>query len=189
MRGIPRRSRLALLIFYNVAIGLAYFFVEIMLIQAYQGVFLSPSASLVLVLGVLLVGSAIGGLLADRVALWCATVALIPVLAVCLQVPAWTIDLGLPDWAAGIAAVAMIFVVGLNMGVYFPTGLRRAQQWSLGERIPHLFAINAMSGSLATVVSLYLAIRVGYTWTLIGAFVLYVAATAAYHAAQKVRLE
>ena len=83
----------------------------------------------------------------------------------------------------------MIFVVGMNMGIYFPTGLLRARQWSLSERIPHLFAINAMAGSLATVVSLYLAIRVGYTWTLIGAFVLYVAATVACHAAHKVKLE
>jgi hypothetical protein len=186
--GIPRRTRLALLVFYNVAIGFGYFFVEIMLIQAYQGVFLSPSVSLALVLGVLLIGSAMGGLLADRVALWCATFALVPVLAVCLRVPAWTIDLGLDYWPSGVAAVAMIFLVGMNMGVYFPSGLLRMREWSLREKIPHLFAINAMSGSLATVVSLYLAIRVGYTWTLIVAFMLYVAATAAYHAARKVRL-
>ena len=188
MRGIRRRTHMALLVFYNVAIGLAYFFVEIMLIQAYQGVFLSPSASLVLVLGVLLIGSAIGGLLADRVPLWSATIALVPVLAVCLRVPAWTVQLGLDYGQSGVAAAAMVFVVGMNMGVYFPTGLLRARQWSLSERIPHLFAINAMAGSLATVVSLYLAIRVGYTWTLIGAFVLYVAATVACHAAHKVKL-
>ena len=74
LRGTERRGGMGLLLFYNVAIGFAYFFIEIMLIQAYQGVFLSPSASLVLVLGVLLIGSAIGGLLADRVRLWWATV-------------------------------------------------------------------------------------------------------------------
>ena len=77
----------------------------------------------------------------------------------------------------------MIFLVGMNMGVYFPTGLLLAERWSLRGRIPHLFAINALAGSLATVVSLCLAIRFGYTWTLISAFILYVAATIAYHAA------
>ncbi|MHB0958652.1 MAG: hypothetical protein ACYC0X_16110 [Pirellulaceae bacterium] len=189
LRGIPRRSGVTLLIIYNVAIGAAYFFVEIMLIQAYQGVFLSPSVSLVMVLGGLLIGSAVGGLLADRIALWGATLALVPVLALCLQVPSWTRDVGLNSWQSGIAAMVMIFVVGMNMGIYFPTGLLQVRQWSLSEKIPHLFAINAMSGSLATVVSLYLAIRVGYTWTLICAFVLYVAATVAYHAAHRIRPE
>ena len=96
MRGTARRGGMGLLLFYNVAIGFAYFFIEIMLIQAYQGVFLSPSASLVLVLGVLLIGSAIGGLLSDRVRLWWATAALVPVLACCLQIPAWTLQLDCP---------------------------------------------------------------------------------------------
>ena len=154
------------------------------MIQAYQGVFLSPSASLVLVLGVLLVGSAIGGLLSDRVRLWWATASLVPVLGICLRIPAWTLQLDCR--VSGIAAVAMIFLVGMNMGVYFPTGLLLASVGRCAGKIPHLFAINAMSGSLATVVSLCLAIRFGYTWTLISAFILYVAATIAYHAARGV---
>jgi hypothetical protein len=181
MRGIARRGRMGLLVGYNVAIGCAYFFIEIVLIQAYQNVFLSPSASLVLVMGVLLIGSAIGGLLSNRVRLWWATAALVPVLVSCLQVPAWTLPLD--PHLAGLAAVAMIFLVGMNMGIYFPSGLLLAERWSLRGRIPHLFAINALAGSLATVVSLCLAIRIGYTWTLIGAFMLYVAATIAYNAA------
>jgi hypothetical protein len=185
MRGVARRRGMGLLLFYNIAIGFAYFFIEIMLIQAYQGVFLSPSASLVLVLGVLLIGSAIGGLLSNCARLWWATATLIPVLATCLWIPAWTVQFGLESWGAGVAAVAMIFLVGMNMGVYFPAGLLLAQRWSLRERIPYLFALNAMSGSLATVVSLYLAIRLGYTWTLIIAFTLYAAATIAYHAAAR----
>ena len=146
MRGIVRRGGLGLLLFYNIAIGFAYFFIEIMLIQAYQGVFLSPSASLVLVLGVLLIGSAIGGLLSNRVRLWWATATLIPVLATCLRIPAWTLQFGLDSWGCGIAAVAMIFLVGMNMGVYFPTGLLLAQRWSLRERIPYLFAHQCHGG-------------------------------------------
>jgi hypothetical protein len=185
MRGVARRRGMGLLLFYNIAIGFAYFFIEIMLIQAYQGVFLSPSASLVLVLGVLLIGSAIGGLLSNCARLWWATATLIPVLAACLWIPAWTVQFGLDSRGAGAAAAAMIFLVGMNMGVYFPAGLLLAQRWSLRERIPYLFALNAMSGSLATVVSLYLAIRMGYTWTLIIAFTLYAAATIAYHAAAR----
>lgn len=75
------------------------------------------------------------------------------------------------------------------MGVYFPSGLLRAYAWSLREKVPHLFAVNALAGSLATVVSLYLAIRVGYTWTLVAAICLYLAASVVDHVALQRRVE
>jgi hypothetical protein len=185
LRGVATRGVLSLLLLYNVATGCAYFFVEIMLMQAYQRVFLSPSASLVLVLGVLLIGSAFGGLLAERVPLAGATVALIPVLLTCLRIPDWTMYLGFNSQWTAVAAVAMIWCVGLTLGVFFPAGLLLAQRGSLRHRIPHLFALNALSGSLATVVSLYLGVRIGYSSTLAVAFALYVAAALAYYVARR----
>jgi hypothetical protein len=172
-----------------VAIGAAYFFVEILLIQAYQGVFLSPTVSLALVLGTLLIGSAVGGLLAGRVPPWLATVVLVPVLAVAFQVPRWSLAWGLADGGVSLVSAATILVVGANMGVYFPSGLLQAYSWSLREKVPHLFAVNALAGSLATVVSLYLAIRVGYTWTLVAAVCLYLAASLVYHTVLPRRVE
>ena len=159
------------------------------MIQAYQGVFLSPTVSLALVLGTLLIGSAVGGLLAGRVPPWLATVVLVPVLVVAFQMPHWTLVWGLSDWGAGLVSACTVLVVGANMGVYFPSGLLQAYAWSLREKVPHLFAMNALAGSLATVVSLYLAIRVGYTWTLVAALCLYLAASLVYHAAVRRRVE
>lgn len=189
MRRVSRSAIAGTLVFYNGAIGAAYFFVEILLIQAYQGVFLSPTVSLTLVLGTLLIGSALGGLLAGRVPPWLATVVLIPVLAAAFQMPHWTLAWGLSDWGAGLVSACTVLVVGGNMGVYFPSGLLRAYAWSLREKVPHLFAVNALAGSLATVVSLYLAIRVGYTWTLVAAICLYLAASVVDHVALQRRVE
>jgi hypothetical protein len=67
------------------------------------------------------------------------------------------------------------------MGVFFPTGLQLADRWKMRGKIPHLFAINSAAGSLATVVSLYLGVRIGYSWTLILALVLYALAAVACH--------
>jgi hypothetical protein len=177
-RGLRERRQISRLLLYNIAIGVAFFFVEIVLIQAYQPIFLSPSSSLACVLGVLLIGSAIGGLFAGRVPPWLATAALVPVLLACLRVPDWTLSLELAPLFATSAAVAMIFFVGLNMGVFFPTGLQLARQSALQHKIPHLFALNAVAGAMAGTLCLYGAIRFGYTWMLAAAFGLYCLAAA-----------
>jgi hypothetical protein len=189
IRRISHPRQAAALVVYNLAIGAAYFFVEILLMQAYQGVFLSPTVSLAVVLGTLLIGSAAGGLLAGRVPPWLATIALIPVLAVAFQIPHWSLNWDLGERGVSLVSAISILVVGANMGVFFPSGLLQAYAWSLREKVPHLFAVNALAGSLATVVSLYLAIRVGYTWTLVAAVCLYLAASLVYHWALRCRVE
>ncbi len=166
-------DRLAYLLVYNILIGAAYFFVEIMLIQAYQEVFLSPTSSLVLVLGVLLVGSGIGGLAAQHITPLRATLLLCPLVYVALRAPGWILSLQLSSPMTSILAATVILLVGMNMGIYFPNGLLLARRWSLRNRIPHLFALNSLAGSWAAVLSFYLGIRVGYTWTLAIALILY----------------
>ncbi len=188
LQGVRHKSRISMLVLYNIAIGGAYFLVEIMLIQAYQNVFLSPSASLVLVLGVLLVGSGCGGLASRHLPPWLATLTLGPLLLLSLRVPAWILQLGWDPTASSALAALAVFVVGANMGVYFPNGLQLARRWSLRGKIPHLFAINSIAGSLATVLSFYLAVRVGYTWTIILAFLLYLLAAGAYRPVQRASL-
>jgi MFS family permease len=171
---------MASLLGYNLAIGFAYFLVEVMLIQACHSVFLSPSASLILVLAVLLVGSGCGGMLAGRVSLPVVTGLLTALLLVGVGVPdrmlagGWT-----PSLVTG-TAVVMIFGIGVLMGVFFPAGLQLADRWSMRDKIPHLFAINSVAGSLATVAALYLGIRVGYRWTLLLAVLLYGSAALIY---------
>jgi hypothetical protein len=180
VRGVPRSRHPVtfLLILYNLAIGSAYFLIEIMLIQSYQSVFLSPSTSLVLVLAVLLVGSGIGGFFSTRIRPGWATLALGPVLLLALWIPTAVLSLGW--WSSQALASCGVLAVGFCMGVYFPNGLVMARRWSLRHRIPHLFALNSIAGSLAIVVSYYLAIRAGYSWTVALALMLYLLAWMVY---------
>jgi hypothetical protein len=180
VRGVPRSRHPVtfLLILYNLAIGSAYFLIEIMLIQSYQSVFLSPSTSLVLVLAVLLVGSGIGGFFSTRIRPGWATLALGPVLLLALWIPTAVLSLGW--WSSQALASCGVLAVGFCMGVYFPNGLVMARRWSLRHRIPHLFALNSIAGSLAIVVSYYLAIRAGYSWTVALALLLYLLAWMVY---------
>lgn len=185
MRSVNQKKRLCMLLAYNIAIGFAFFFVEILLIQAYQNVFLSPSASLAVVLGTILIGSGIGGLLSKCVRPVFAVVALVPSLFVGLKTPVWVIE---HDWSPNtvvVLAVISVLIVGLNMGIFFPAGLTLARKRSLDKTIPHLFAVNAVSGAMATVIALFSGIRFGYTWTIVLAFALYLVAVGAYRIAAK----
>ncbi len=176
LRKSRSRKSVTLLVLYNLAIGGGYFLVEIMLIQATQNVLLSPSTSLVLVLGVLLLGSGCGGLLSRRFPTALATATLIPFLLLALWLPAWMVRLGWNQPTCYLLVAASVLLVGVNLGIYFPRGLRLAQSGSLRRIIPHLFALNSIAGSMATTVSFYLAVRVGYTWTVVLAVALYLIA-------------
>ena len=156
----------AMLIVYQVLIGFAYFLVEVMLMHVYQHVLISPTTSLAVVLGALLIGSGIGGQLATWLPPSLAIVALVPCTFVGVRGPEWMLTAGWSNGAIHVASVAMIFVIGMAMGVYFPSGLSLARRQSLGHKIPYLFGINALAGSAASVVSLYCGMRWGYFWTL-----------------------
>lgn len=167
-----QRGRAAALAGLNVLIGFGYFFVEILFMQVYLNVFVSPSMALVLVLGLLLISSGVGGALCDRVRAWQATAALFPVLLLGLYGSA-----ALPVGLQKLAGIVTIAAVGMLMGVFFPKGLRLAHAWGLSDKIPHLFALNSVAGSLAVVLALHTGIHHGYSLTLVVAMVAYLAAT------------
>ncbi len=161
---------------FNVLVGFGYFLIEILLLQVYQNVFVSPSLSLVLVLGTLLIASGAGGTLAGRLAPWKATALLMPVALLTVQAPSFFLAVGVPGGLAKVLSVVLVAATGLLMGVFFPRGLQRAGEWGLRERIPHLFALNSVAGSFAVVLALFLGIRLGYSSGMVIALGCYVAA-------------
>lgn len=171
--GTTHRDRL---VAFNVLIGLGYFLIEILILLTYQNVFISPSASLVYVLGLLLVSSAIGGLLATQWDIRAVTAGLCAMCLVALTAPAPLISSGAPPWLVKAAAIGCISMTGALMGVYFPRGLALARSVGAGDWIPHLFALNGIAGSFAVVLALYLGVKVGYRWTSVLALACYVAA-------------
>jgi len=162
---------------YNILIGFAFFFIEIILFQAYQNVFLSPSASFVAVLGVLLLFSGIGGYFSDTFIQKRAIFLLIPVSLIALYLPDWLFALGVSAIAVKIGGLVFVAMTGFLMGSYFPKGLSLAKRVFPVDKVYYFFAINALAGSFAVVLSLYLGIKIGYLYTLMIALTCYLFAS------------
>ncbi|MDJ0765863.1 MAG: hypothetical protein QNJ97_22965 [Myxococcota bacterium] len=158
---------------YNVMIGFGYFFIEIMLLQVYQNVFVSPSMTLILVLGFLLVSSGVGGMFASRLRPASAAALLIPISLAAVYTPDAIQMLDLPFTIGKVLGVALICACGFMMGVFFPKGLMVAAGWHMRAKVPYLFAINSVAGALAVVLALYSGIKIGYSKTVVIALAIY----------------
>lgn len=176
LRDAPGPVR-ASLIAFNALIGFGYFLIEIVIMLTYQTVFVSPSVSLVYVLGLLLISSAVGGLLASHWDIRASTVALVAMSAIALAAPQALMAAGMPPWLTKSIAIGCVAGTGALMGIYFPRGLAIARSAGAGQWIPHLFAINGIAGSFAVVLALYLGVKVGYRWTAALALASYAIAT------------
>lgn len=161
---------------FNVLIGFGYFFIELIYLQVYQNVFISPSATLVLVLGIMLMSSGVGGAVLGKLKTWQVATLLMPVALVTLYLPGFMLSLGLPSLLQQLVAVVAIAASGLLMGVFFPRGLTLAGRWGMGDRIPALFALNSVAGSFAVVLTLWVGVHHGYSLALLGALVMYLLA-------------
>ncbi len=161
---------------FNVLIGLAYLFVEILYLQVYQNVFFGAAATFILILGLLLLSSGVGARIGGRVPLYLAAVLLVPVVFAGTQAPTWLLHAGLPLRAVQLVSVALIVGTGMLMGLFFPRGLQVAKEKGLQAFVPQLFAINSLAGSLAVAVALWCGITVGYSVTVVIALMLFVGA-------------
>ena len=163
------RTRLAIGVYF-AALGLGFVFVEIGLIQQFTLFLGYPTYALSCVLAAMLASSGLGSLLSGRVAdrdlaraLGQTLAALMVLLAVLLLVyPALlrallTVPLGV----RALLAVGLIAPFGLVMGRFFPLGLRVVEQ-RVPAYIPWAWAINGCCSVVGTILSVILAISVGF---------------------------
>ena len=73
--------------------------------------------------------------------------------------------------------VFLIGISGFFMGTYFPKGLDMAKHYNLQREVPYFFAINALGGSFAVILALWLGVRIGYASTIIIAVAFYILAS------------
>jgi hypothetical protein len=165
------------LVAYNAVTGFAYFFVEVMLMQVYQSVYVSPSWAFVLTLGALLLGSGLGGFFSAKVRPLTAVVLVAALAVIAARAPSWSLAWGLPHVATMIAGAVLVAGTGFALGTYFPRGLAVAEAWGLKAEAPLCFALNAAAGSFAVAIALYAGVVVGYSATLAVAVALYGAAS------------
>jgi len=171
-----KRKICAVFNLYNILIGFAFFFIEIILLQVYQNVFLSSSVSFIFVLGFLLLSSGVGGYFSEKLNLKRVTIFLVPLLLITPYFPDWLFTLGVSSLIVKISGVILISITGFLMGFYFPKGLSFVKEVGLKDKVYHFFAINAIAGCFAIPTALYFGIKIGYIYTIIIALAFYLIA-------------
>jgi MFS family permease len=188
----PSLNRFPMLrpLLYFILIGLAYLLVEIPLIQHFILYLGQPAYAMSVVLFSLLLFSAVGSALANRLPRWLShqlapgALALFLLGVPFLLPPLFARTLGLPLPFRLILTVVVLAPIGLLMGMPFPAGIRwlmegpePRQAETAGEkgieatRIPWVWAANGASSVVASILAALLALSFGFRWVLrAGAF-------------------
>ena len=151
---------------YNLAVGLGFILLELMLIQRLTVALGDPVVSLKVVLGALLVWSAAGGLLSERIApprTWLAVAVVAGVVLAYAGAgpPLLALLLGLPR-TPRIALIAVLLApLGAALGMAFPLGLRLLAPAAAGRALA--WAANGCASVVGAVASTLLAVAQGIT--------------------------
>lgn len=164
---------------YFLALGLAYLFIEIPLLQQAILILGSPTYALAGVLFGLLLCSGIGSLMVPRVRRW--VPGLILALAGTAIAAAWVLP-GLLNAALGLALfgrllilAAIVAPLGVLMGMPFPAGIHVVGE-TAPSLIPWAWGINGCASVIASIVAALLALEWGFRAVLLAGGLAYTAA-------------
>ncbi len=152
---------------YFSLIGAAFMLVEIALIQRLTVLLSHPTYALGILLFTIIASTGIGSLLSERLPLvkypW---LYIYPVVtAVCIIGVRFLLSNLLRNMVTAdlflkiLASIAIIFPMGLLMGMFFPTGMRLAKSVCPSDT-PWFWALNGILGVLCSVVAVFLSIYV-----------------------------
>jgi hypothetical protein len=182
---LPRQKGLLTFLLYFLFIGAGYILIEVALIQRFVLFLGHPTYALTVVIFSMLVSSGLGSYFSRRTlkgiqARWVKALGAIAILVALLGILAWSVvpmAVGLPLWLKIALTVLMISPVGFLMGMPFPTGLTRLEEWHKPS-VRWAWSLNAASSVLGSVGALLCAIYLGLLQTLLMGSVLYLAALA-----------
>jgi hypothetical protein len=180
---LPWRKGVLGFLFYFLFIGTGYILIEVALIQKFVLFLGHPTYALTVVIFSMLVASGLGSyfsrrILAGDIRRWMKALALVAVLAAVLAVAVsylLTPAVGLPLWLKIGITVLLIAPAGFVMGMPFPTGLTKLEQWHKPS-VRWAWSLNAASSVLGSVAALVCAIYFGLLQTLLIGGGLYLAA-------------
>ncbi len=176
------------IIIYFMAIGLAFLFIEIAIIEKFTLILSQPLYAVAVTLCGFLIFSGLGSLYVQH-CMKTATPAFMPimlrraVLLISLIVIAYiavlpfisSVVMALPETARIISAFALAAPLAFVMGMPFPLGMARVQQ-SNPQLIPWAWGINGCASVLSAIVAVLLAIEIGFNGVMLSAVVLYMVA-------------
>ena len=182
---LPREKPILAFLLYFLAIGAGYILIEVALIQKFVLFLGHPTYALTVVIFSLLVSSGLGSyaskvVVASSAGRWRAVLAGIAALIALLAVDVAVLlpkAIALPLAWKVLATIVLIFPAGFLMGMPFPTGLARLEQWQ-SVSVRWAWSLNAAASVLGSVTALVFAIYFGLVQTLLLGGVLYVIALA-----------
>jgi hypothetical protein len=166
----PEKKRFpAVTFFFFGLLGFGFLLVEIPLIQQFILFLSHPAYAMTAVIFVLLLFSALGSRLSDRIPLWAALAALVILL---ISAPFWlsrilSLALGLSLGLRLVVTVLLLAPVGFLMGIPFPKGIRSIlRPDAQSSQIPWAWAVNGAASVVASVLAALLALTFGFSWVL-----------------------
>ena len=172
---------------YFLALGLAFLFVEIAFIQKFTLFLSHPLYAVAVVLASFLVfagaGSACSLRMAERaaardvrpVSIAVAGIVAIAALYLLLLPPLFGRFIGVADSARILISVLLIAPLAFFMGMPFPLGLRRVAERA-PDFVPWAWGINGFASVVSAVLATLLAIHFGFTFVIVIAMIIYIAA-------------
>jgi len=179
------------LFIYFAALGLGFLFIEIPLMQKFILFLDEPTYSFAIVLFTVFVCSGLGSLLSSRLA------KALPQVIFGLALLAFLYHLLLPYFFEALLSQALLLRIlvafgvlaplSFLMGVPFPSGIRIMGTLS-PDLVPWAWGINGCVSVVSSILSLMLALSVGFSWVLVAASGAYlVAAAVACHWVRRMR--
>lgn len=156
---------------YFLSLGLGYIFLMISAMQRFSLVLGHPSYSVTITMATFLIGSGLGSLASGRWpvrrAVW-----LVWLAALVVALSAYVLHAEMPalartmlGWsfaARVLATVGLLLPMVFVMGMCFPTGVRVLAE-SRGELIPWAYGVNGAASVLASVLTVILAMEIGFS--------------------------
>jgi MFS family permease len=163
-------------------LGLGFMLVEISLIQRFTLFLGQPVLSMAALLFSLLVGAGIGSICSGQLAsarlikgLTIASLFIVAILLVYTFLLPLIFEqlLGLGLTVRWLATVAILLPLGFAMGFPFPLGIRLLREMSMENRIPWMWGINGICSVLGSVMTIAIAISLGFTEALLAGTICY----------------
>ena len=184
---LPAREGVRGFLLYFVFIGCGYLLIEVALIQKFVLFLGHPTYALTVVIFSMLLTSGLGSYFSGRLLLNREErlIKILGCVALCAALWAWILSVllpaavGLPLLLKVAITVLLIAPLGFMMGMPFPAGLERLQDWH-PPAVRWAWSLNAGSSVLGSVGALVCCIYQGLIQTLIVGGLLYVAALAVF---------
>ncbi len=175
---------------YFAALGLGFMLIEISMIQRFALLLGFPTLSLSVSLFTLLIATAVGARISSVLKRWptaglpgvAAALIVLSLLYIAVAESITDSALAWAQWARIAVVVALLFPIGLLLGVFLPTGIDAAvaaagvDESVRGRLVAWCWAVNGFFSVIGSSVTTILSMAVGFNRALIAGLIMYLAA-------------